>query len=155
MTAYVVASTQNFPVQASGTLYLAIRAGSFEVKINRVEYGVLGGQGSILPALYRYAGSTISGGTALTPPPLRQGAPAATATARMGALTLAGTQSYFTHISAALGGGSMSNYTPAYDITISPGSAFVMAGGYANQGNGTITFAMNAYFEELRLAWHY
>jgi hypothetical protein len=169
MTAYVAASTLDW---SGGTvLFFAVRAGTYEIKISRIEYGIPGISGgsqptaAIRPTIYRYTTGTISGGSAITPAPLSQGAPAATSTAAMGqSMTISGAITRFTDLPAqsissgattVSSVGGFGTYTPAFDCTISPGSVFVLQMGWSLSGGGTATAVAGVYFEELRLAWHY
>lgn len=161
MTAYLSSSTISF--SSGGVVWVAVRAGSYELKMSRFEYGIVGLSGgtaptaAVRPTIYRYAGASVSGGSATTPMPLRQGAPVTTATARIGQpLTVTGTSSYLTvcnnHLNTAA---SLVTYEPVYDLTVSPGSAFVAQFGWQISGGGTADLQANVYYEELRLAWHY
>lgn len=140
---------------------VAIRAVTWPVRFTKADYSSIN-TNRTLAYIRRHEGSTISGGTALTPTPLQQGAPAATATARSGSISASGTQR---NVALALVSGAGDNalsdgtvqqlsngaasFQPAIDLIIAPGDVFFLtldANGWCN---------VTIYFEELRLNWSY
>jgi hypothetical protein len=157
MTAYVA----NTGVSSSGSL--TVTPVSSEIRIAQVSFNSAdGGTGSgntIQCSTYLVGGT--SGGTAVTPLPMRQGAPAATATSKSGA-----TWTSITNVlSVVTGSGPTLTYTdgttgyytttvsgawqPPFDLIISPGTTL-----YA-QANGNSGVFLFIHFEELRLSWPY
>lgn len=144
--------------QVSQTRQVAVRAGEFELKIVRIEVVPTGQLDPTAPyglgtTMFRYSGANISGGSVVTPPALRQGGPAASATARMGTVSTSGTSTRLGYFWTPLL--VQGSYDFPFDLTVSVGSAFVVQTVGAGI-TGTMTGAqVNVYFEELRLSWHY
>lgn len=140
----------------------AILAGSYEVRLVAITAYNSSIYNSVYVTVARHEPATISGGTAVPITPLRQGAPAASATAKQGTgLTVSGTSKtlqIFALNAASLveiGAGvqtvtvASANFQPALATTIAPGSALHVSGmvdGYC---------ICNIFFEELRLAGSY
>jgi hypothetical protein len=162
MTAYLCRNDQSNIVGGS----IAIRAVNYEIRLNIVNIWTWTGAG--VCKIYRHENSTITGGTTIPIAALRHGAPAASATAKLGVvgsgLTLTGTQRVLGSTYVATGetssivGTSVINTYPGQTgqlqspltLTITPGSVLRIgppAGGpiidYAN--------GVEIYFEELRL----
>lgn len=163
MTAYLT-SFQSSQTWESGTLPLAsmaIRAVSFEVRIARIELTRTDGENEQYPdqvtTLFdRYNSGTISGGSALPITPLRQGAPAATATARgsSNGVTVSGTSVPLGGLPAMSSGST--SYEFAFDMTLSPGAVLFISLPSFFQGPGSnISCSLTVSFEELRLSWPY
>lgn len=136
-----------------------IKAVAYEVRISQVVVYSDSPFGYFI-RICRYDSGTLSG-TSVTPIPLRQGAPAASATAVSG-VTVSGTQrtiqlffigpgeTLATPSSSAVYHGASAQFQPPLAVTISPGSVFVVNG---QPSDGTM--ATTIYFEELRLAGSY
>jgi len=92
--------------------------------------------------LSRFAGSSPTGGTTLTPFPYRDGAPPTTATFRYGITGITGTESIIltTYNSGDLG----QNWTPPYYLTIAPGNALFYG---TTSGSGNIYYIQIVYEE--------
>jgi len=167
MTTYSVTNAPFAFGNTSVTQWVGVRAGSYELKVSQIEFtGWNYNHFYVLASAYRYTGATLSGGTAITPAPLREGSAPATATARAGG-SVTGTQ---IRLSSQYTGGS-GNPTPGtnppvntfgltmnypFDLTIAAGSAVAIGiynytTGSGASGQGSVTI----YFEELRLSWHY
>lgn len=166
MTAYV--ATTSFSFNGSTTASLAVRAGTFEMKINKVDFGItvqntgsVGGVGGMGPSIKRFSSGTISGSTSVTPQPLRQGSLATTATARgvtvsvSGSGTLIATAAGLTASADPGFGFANSTYEPPFDFTVSPGGVFQVVVDCGANGTTSATGTITAYYEELRLSWHY
>jgi hypothetical protein len=178
MTAYSVAVQTTFAstIANSGNVDLnfAIVPGLYEIKVSSIEYSMLNTVQTTAsqyapsawgyPEVYRNNGGSASGGTAITPSPLRHSAAAASATSRVGTgTTVSGTPVFLT---ATPNFGNITfplsaNYAFPYDVTVAPGSSFLFSivtrvndGG---SGGATITATVRIamYFEELRLSWPY
>jgi hypothetical protein len=157
MTAYVASTVFNIELGQGYGPALTVRAGSYEMKIARIDIGAqdASGDGDVIqPQISRYINSNPTGGSALTPQPLRQGAPSATATCRAGQLTVPGTGVILASLPDIPSGSQA--YEPPFDCTVSPGSLIhVYIGWHLIGGGSIITAVVNVYFEELRLSWHY
>lgn len=139
---------------------LALKAVTYEIRVVRVEvenddyeFNAASGAYDYYPLttdIFRYTSGTPSGGTAVTPSPLRQGAPAATATSWSGATAPAGTATTVGRNFA--GSPSIGTWDPPGDLTLSLGAVlFLPTPGTITQGAASYQI----YFEELRLSWHY
>lgn len=162
MTAYVV---------SAGIQSVALYPGSFEIRIAQILYtgedsGDAGGTQVGTAYANSYSGGATGNGTttSITPGPLRQGAPAATATAKYaGSFTGSGTNtSLFFQVGGGPGSVSYANpnipeysssfavtFTPPFDLILSPGSALVTEAIFPG------SVAIYIFFEELRLSWPY
>jgi hypothetical protein len=152
--------------QANITGSIAIRAVTYEIKLTQINWWSWGG--SSVFYLYRHENSTMTGGTTINVVPLRQGAPAATATAMQGAISFSGTQRVIgnTYLppgstSTAVGAsvittypGSTTQIQPALTTTVLPGSVLHVAPGPLPSGWAGIseTVGCEISFEELRLS---
>lgn len=110
--------------------------------------------------------SGVSGGTSITCSPLRQGASAATSTAKQGGITGSGTQNL---VYSDVGSGATTQWNngtttffnnsysltfqPPFDFIISPGAALLAVGTIGSPS--TSTTKVFVFFEELRLSWPY
>jgi hypothetical protein len=169
MTAYLVTD-----LASSGYRSLAINAGLYEVKIERVDFIFslpASASVSILAPMYRSTGH-ITGGTsgAATIVPMRHAGPAASATAISGSsMTIGGTSVFVAYVSfvgtsqtvVSTGGptysepsGGSTSYTSPVDLTIAPGGSFRIDDLYGPDSNG-FTYTATVYFEELRPPWSY
>jgi hypothetical protein len=136
---------------------------SYDVKIAHVGFTSSDGgtgSGNILQCSTHLVGGT-SGGTAVTPLPMRQGALAATATSKYGTTWT----SIVSTLGVVTGSGPSFSYTngttnfysttvsgtfqPTFDLILSPGSTLWTSVG----GNGGVYLFI--YFEELRFSWPY
>jgi hypothetical protein len=147
---------------------LALRAGSYAIQIVKVEatasvYQVPGGTvaaGGIIP-FYTYSSSVISSGAGtLTPQAMREGAAAASATARYStaavnyttpsytpgtAVGITGTQKFLAiSVSPVV-------YQPAFNVILAPGSVFHVAQA-SDSSVHTVYSSIIVYFDELHLA---
>lgn len=162
MTAYVI-NYNGTPATIINYDFLPV---TFAIRLARVDvYSTAG----LSVALETVSGASLSGGSAVTPIPLRGGAasPACTATVKVGAtltptpnfatdmvgeinvgqngIATAGTLTYTTY---SPGSGS---YTAGYDLIIPVGSAFRIAIlGYSGGSSFAGATNMTAYFEEVR-----
>lgn len=165
MTAYAASAT--YSDSASGTgldIGLTISPVSYEIRIIRFEYGLVGlnfgvsgGTATLTPVTgIRYTTGTASGGTAITPSPLRQGSATASATSRYGTVSSTGTQVRVAQMTPIpwTDVPSGAGYDFPLDVTVSPGSVMMFALS-SYHSTGTMQIGLTAYFEELRLAWHY
>lgn len=161
MTAYLVSRESTSTWSGGATPPnpgVAVRAGSFEVRIGRIEISrrdVWDSRDAIIPKITRYASGTISGGSALPIEPLRQGAPAATATARGGEpVTVSGTGTQLTGLAGTTSG--TVTYEFPFDCTLSPGAVLLVDFGFYLIGDpSTVINLITVSFEELRLSWSY
>lgn len=175
MTFYVMSTTESHSVTAGTTVasrIYALSPVSSEIRITQLYWAMLGVSGSdetftpvfgYAPSVYRNTGGSASGGTTVTPTPLRSDATAASTTARWGsAVSISGTQTYV-YSPLPLTGSNTTAASNTYkfpsDFIISPGAVFSFAtGGIFGTGssgatiNGTVQVQL--YFEELRLSWH-
>lgn len=134
---------------------VGVRAVDFEVRLIRLDL-LSGYSNSSAVQTWRSSASTMSGGSVFTPRPLREGAPAASAQARVGTgVVHSGTTVVIAVavVSAATGnpgflGVGSGTYEYPQDTTLSPGSSVVLTG-----GGDLVTIALT--FEELRLGWSY
>ena len=151
MTTYIAANKFG----TSGSPTLGVAAGTYPVRIVRIEFfGAQGIPPNSTPAyayVYNYTGASFSGGTTITPVPMRGGAPPSTATAKYGYTSLSGTKSFLTIISTGGGSGaSTTSYTFPFDYILPPGSALSTDGQITL--NTSVAWAVAIYYEELRLA---
>ena len=162
MTAYIASFNTSLATASGATTWLSVTANNFELKLVQAEISIAniyfsstGGSVIAGAKVYRYDGGTASGGSALTPAPLRQGGPAATATARSGGVSFSGTQRVITQQTSGIP--AAITYAPPFDLTVSPGSSLVLSLACpSNQPSVTFTGCYLAlHFEELRLSWHY
>jgi hypothetical protein len=151
MTAYVVGQTFT---NGQG---IVLTANQFEVRVGRIE---LFATSETFYTITGYSGAG-SGGSVLTPLPLRGGAPACTAFTRTG-FQAAGTESFFTEISVGThernpdnsisGVPASSSYDFPFDYILRPGSSVAIEILLSESGEKQV---ITVYFEELRLSWHY
>lgn len=136
---------------------LGLRAVTYPVRINKILFPfsyTLSGNGFFDFTVTLQTGASLSGGTLLPVVPLRQGAPAATATARAGAITVSGGTARTIQNLAASGSGygaSSVEFAPPLDLLINPGDVVHTDG----LKGGSMTSYPTIYFEEIRLAWNY
>lgn len=158
MTAYSVVST----VSGAGLGYMAVTPVSYEIKIPQIQFtgswydGVSNTQ-SVFTATVSYGtGITTTGGASVTPTPLRQGAVAATATAKTG-ITSVSSLGNNTADYANVGGSVSFNYQPPFDFIVHPGSVLIVSflSSLAPSGGIVLDMACSVFFEELRLSWPY
>jgi hypothetical protein len=150
MTTYS-ASVATTSGSATG-LALAVTAGSYEMRVPQVTISVgTTGTGVVCAGVVNYYTGTASGGSTVAVTPLREGSVAATATAKSGGTAL-GTQ----NILAEQGGTGGLNFTyqPPFDTIISPGSTLLVTLTIST-AEVQQSLSIVAYFEELRLSWHY
>lgn len=156
---------------------VSLKPVSFEIRIISVQYAVSGvrpnGSSTIgttvsagtTPEITRLSAGTVSGGSALTPRALREGAASATATARSGTgLSYTGTENYGGILPTlqATGGGVVTYTFPA-DFTVSPGTVLrftntgvlVRSSSAVTPSESQLIVSVDIIFEELRLAWPY
>lgn len=146
MTSYEAA--KYFGSTSTLTASMAILAGSQQMRIVKIE-AALGGQASVPISLFRYSGAGLSGGTALTPGPLRDGASPALATVKTNP-TISGTSTLLnTQLIAA---NATFLYQFAFDVLIAPGSAFYVLNTVTTVAAGANLFSLAVQFEELPLA---
>lgn len=166
MTGYIISSGQT---TATSMSLLAV---TYEIRISLISFWSYGG-GQVFNVT-RHEGTTVSGGSAVDVVPCKQGGPAASATAKLGTLTFTGTSKVVgsTYLTPGQNSqitetgvstityytGSTSTINAPLTMTIQPGSAIHVGGGF----EGTTQFGgLNAdvgcliYFEELRLAGSY
>ena len=99
----------------------------------------------------RYSSSSITGGTVLTPTPMRDGAGSPTATVKYNATSFSGTPTYFVQNNEGWDGAPSTSvpntYTPQASLIVKSGAVFVV--------KNTVTPAniayMAIYFDEQRL----
>ncbi len=157
MTTYSAA--RNFG--GTGGSGLGVLAGTYPVRISKIEFWgsrVVGGTTGtqiVYASVTHCAGASFSGGTSITPLPMRGGAPPSTATVKYGYSSVSGTKSFLTIISTGSpgpsGSPSTANYTFPFDYILAPGSAIDVNGG--GTLDNTYNWAINIFYEELRLAW--
>lgn len=173
MTTYAAATTQTFTGTVGNTfnVALAISPVLYEIRVTRIEVAFVEMTSTNVSVtnptawsyknqLHRRISGTASGGTAFTPTPMRQGAAAASSTARFGTLSLTGTDVFIASASVlgwSTGDPLAMTYETPFDLTFSPGSPFVFTMFITITGGGTLTItpAITCYFEELRLSWPY
>lgn len=138
MTAYgIIAINQN----------LVITAGAYEIRLAGINMWANSNTAYWMP-IYRYDGASASGGSVGDCVPLRSGAPAASAVARLGSGAPSGTsnllfEGYLGTTGTATG--VSSQFNPPLTVTIGVGSALYVP------VPSTIDHVVNVYFEELRL----
>lgn len=151
MTAYNASATATGASLAA--FGVAVKAATYPMRISKIEayyqIATVGAQ----PALYtisNYAGATLSGGSVVTPFPLRGGVTAAAGSARGGSGTsVSGTSTFLTEFSAPVF--TVSSYQFPFNYILNPGSAiFVTTGG---SGGTPITWMLAVFYEELRRNW--
>lgn len=131
MTTYLAAITYG----QNGSAFInkfALRPITDSIKIVRVEYLAANSAD-----VTRFASSTTTGGTALTPVPMRDGSAASTVLARVNPTAISGTPSYFVP-----NGQAGSPFTPVLDLVVAPGSVFALVG-------GSLSY-VSIYYEEIR-----
>lgn len=148
MTAYAMMGT------SGGNI--AIKAVNYEVRILHAEFQNLvqnstSGWLIIWSDINVCTGATLSGGTAVTPAPMRGGSTAASAQCKSGSVSVSwATMSAVSHTMSTAP--TFSTWDPPADIILAVGSALYIAGASGNITNDNLT--INVYFEELRLSWH-
>lgn len=137
---------------------MALKAGTYEIKIVRVEV-VNVDTSATWVYFQRHSGSTLSGGSAVSIYPMRHASPTSTASARAGdGLSFSGSEERFTEVIVGgapfttpsgnhTGSGNLT-FEPPLDLTIAPGTVFEVDG-LDDEKKVTI------YFEELRLSQSY
>lgn len=157
MTAYAASFTTSVS-PASGILTITPGA-TYQVRVARIEVSAPGvtiaGAPTVI-AMKVYPSSTPTGGTTLTPLPMRGGAPASTATVKSGA-SISGTNVVLHQEGATDSGGVGSSrdinttYSSPFDLILSSGSALSLS--FDSPYGSGWTWTLVVYFEELRLAW--
>jgi hypothetical protein len=162
VTSYLLRYDQSFIALSGDSLYL--QAGIYEVRIAQVTLWCSTVNAAELYTAYRYEGGSASGGTSMPVIALRQGAPAASATAGGGAVSYTGTQRAINAtvlppgaVSTTIGTtptqthpGSTAQMQFPLPTIIAPGSFFSVTGDFSGPGTG-----LEMYFEELRLKGSY
>lgn len=123
----------------TGTLTVGVKAGIYPIKILNIQLTV--GTTASDYAVTEYSAATLSGGSAITPFPLRGGAPAASATARSAAPT--GTSTVLKATGANNPVGTIVTYTPPASLIIPSGSAIGVT--------LTPSYLIIVYFDELEI----
>ena len=152
MTGYTASVVQTTTFSTSPVATVAITPVTYQIRIAKIEAYIGGSYSSVFPEfkVSKYLGGSVSGGTTVTPRPLRDGAPSSSATVKSG-VTPSGTLSQIvdqTNVSGSL------SYQFTFDCILSPGvSVFYasMAGGTDAGGGGYIASLLITY-EELHLA---
>lgn len=146
MTAYTAYAN------TAGPLTLSIAPVTYPVRLAKVDGAFVQASGiTELFAGSKFLTSTLTGGTAVTPVALRDGAPAPTATVKSAA-TASGTQrQLFSQITGGSTSGVATTYQFPFDCIIAPGNVFQLsiAAFSGSINNGTLLI----HFEELRLNW--
>lgn len=168
MTSYLVRYDQT-----TGITGIAIKAGLYEMRLAQINFWGYSGAAQVFTANYFSPGTTISGGSAIPVVPLRQNAPAASATAQEGAsLTFSpqqGLSPWFTGtcigatvlppgLNATVSGttvivtttGSTAQMSFPLPTIIAPGAVFLLTNNALAQNQGA-----EIAFEELRLSGSY
>lgn len=115
---------------------VGVKAGTYPIRIATIAAPTSGAGGYFI---YLVSSITLSGGTSVTPVPLRAGAPASTATCQVGAATVSGS-------SLSLDVATSAAWTPAFDLIVAPGAGIKVTVG----ASAYVIF----YFEEIRqLSW--
>lgn len=122
-------------------LTVGVKAGIYPIKVILVD--ITGGNSVNSWTITEYAAATLSAGSAITPFPLRFGAPAASSTARSGSPT--GTATVLKGIPAAVpvAAGATIQYTPPASLILPPGAAI----GATNTTSSLVII----YFDELEI----
>lgn len=129
MTAYVV---------YAGSTSSSLLVVSYQIRLARVEAVGLS-TGSPTLTVTRYTGGSVSGGSLVTPAPMRSGAPASACVARSAPSTPSGTAVI---IFSTIG----TVWEPTFDVLMSPGTIIYVS------ANSVVTL----YYEEQRqLSWSY
>ncbi|HEX4395435.1 MAG TPA: hypothetical protein VH084_28475 [Mycobacterium sp.] len=162
MTAYVVRHDQ------SASPSISILAVTWPIRLASITFWSYLTTIAELANVFRYDSGVASGGAVAPVIPMRQGAPAATATARIGTLTLTGTFHYINSTAISPGqtesvitvgttlinvhtyGGSTAQIQFPLTTVISPGSSLVVNCSIFGSRTGC-----EIYFEELRLQGSY
>lgn len=163
MTAYVALGT------GASSANVSITPVSNEIRIAQVVFTGedIGDNGAAFGGgIVSWYSSGVTGGSTTPIAPMREGASAATSTAKSGSLTGSGTQHQVFMQAGAGSSVSYSNgsatyfdsafsltFTPPFDFIISPGAALL-----ATSNMGAPSTAANevfVFFEELRLSWPY
>lgn len=126
---------------------LAIRANDFPIRITSIITVAANTDSSYYGyhTLSRRSGSTVSGGTVLTPFAVRDGSPPPTATMSYSVSSVSGTQAVIRKLETH----GQLEYTT--EIVLAPGSALY----FAPDVNQTNLKTIELKFEELRLWWSY
>lgn len=172
MTVYSISATYSQDAGTGGssaTVSIILLPGSLDVRVMQYDYTVDSWSTNVSvanPASWTFGnkarrniGGTASGGTLITPTPMRQGAAAASATCRYGIATTSGGTSAFINAlpDVPYPGGGFNSYVWPQDLVISPGSMLVVSFPATWTGSATTTLLTSAtlYFEELKLSWPY
>lgn len=125
MPAYMVSSLGS----PSGDL--GIKAGTLELRIVSIFF--TGNDTGAFISVYRYTGSTLSGGSSIPVVPSRGGGPTASATCQQGSLSYSGTSTIVTNIYAppgrtvtSNGGFNLTQYQGSSSSIQPPASAFTI-----------------------------
>lgn len=158
MTAYTATFT-NWPAVSAG-ISLGVIAGTYPCRIARIE--ITCGFGAFYEVL-NYSGAAFSGGTTVTPLPLRGGAPATTATAKS-SMTMTGTATLITapHVGTTQVSGTTTTGVPEtlaydfpFDYIIPTGSGIYVTNLPFNSSTSPTINSLAIYYEELRLSWSF
>lgn len=143
---------------ATSYVNMLVTAGTYPCRIRQIEY--FGGSNSQFQII-NYVSPSYTGGTAITPLPMRGGAPASTATAKVNVRSIpTGTASPLNvQVVGAPGAAGTTvpgstNYSFPFDYILPPGSAVfaqVLPGLVTNFWN----YCINIYYEELRLSFSF
>jgi len=169
------AATGTFGFTGTGTNFIspvfAIKVGTYELKVSRIEYGVTtasrgqfaGNYVAIATPTIRVSPSgSISGGTSVTPAPMDQSSPAASSTAAFGKVTTPSNPLVIANAESVSGEndgsfnfatGSFNSYEPPYDLVVSSGSVFSLVLNMTQNNIDTANIAATIFFEELRQSW--
>lgn len=167
MTDYAVSTIPFGPPGASGVWGLGILAGTYRLRLVKVEGISTAGQASPSAWISRYSGATLHGATSATCVPMRQDGPSATATASYTTAVFSspnytpsgsapsGTATILSYIAGVAAPG-VASYEFPLDLTVSPGSALwfsLIPPGTSYSNSGYWLAYLNVYFEELREDW--
>lgn len=144
MTAYIISQVYS---TIGGSTSIGLKANTLPIRMLRIEGSA--NTYNMLSTTTRYITSSFSGGTTLSPSPLRDGAPATTATAKLNA-TASGTAQGLT----GQGIGALSSYSYQFgsDMILAPGN-IVLFSGFVSGGYGFYTQSIT--YEELQLSFSY
>lgn len=157
MTAYVA----GFGIGGAGGVLAASQIGllanTYQIRIVKVEFFTINNVNHN-PVLYKISSFGMTGGTTITPTPIREGSAPSAATAKAGTtnistaaqslITVSGTASLVHEES----GQTQMTYQFPFDLILSPGSGFFsqVGAGPGSAGSGYCYF-MAVYYDELHL----
>jgi hypothetical protein len=143
-----IASNYVSTVTTATTVSFAVKANSYAVRAILFS-GALGTGGGAPLNIYRVAGATLTGGTVLTPAPIRDGAGAASATARWNPTSVSGTSTLV--ITRPDVAAKPWSFQFAADFLIAPGDA-VYVTSTNNSGSTSNASSFSLLFDEYHLA---